>query len=152
MTRDLIIFDIDGTLADISARKHLLDESPVPWDHFFALSYADAPIQPMCDLFRMYRELRPGNCVVGCLTARPARWQNITQQWLRREGCDPDMLFMRADDDHRPSPVVKAERADALIKAGWTIKLAFDDHDEIITMWRERGITALHVGNSTEED
>jgi FMN phosphatase YigB (HAD superfamily) len=145
--RDLIVFDLDGVLADFSARAPLLSQEPTPWDHFFALSYQDKPIEPMCDMFRMYQTARPNNCVVSILTSRPARWRLITNTWLRSNNLEPDMLYMRPDQDRREDVVYKAGQAEALLDFGWDIKLAFDDRQEIVDMWRAKGITCLHIGD-----
>jgi len=40
----MIIFDLDGTLADITHRLHFIQKEPKDWDGFFAACVADKPI------------------------------------------------------------------------------------------------------------
>ena len=35
MDEEIVIFDIDGTLADISKRRHHIEKKPKDWDAFF---------------------------------------------------------------------------------------------------------------------
>lgn len=48
-----VIFDIDGTLADLSHRLHHVSGKPKNWDAFFAEADRDALIVPMRDLAQM---------------------------------------------------------------------------------------------------
>ena len=38
MNKPLYIFDLDGTLADISHRRHLVESAPKRWREFYAAS------------------------------------------------------------------------------------------------------------------
>ncbi len=44
------VFDIDGTLADITHRLHFIQGEKKDWDAFFAACIDDAPIGHMLDL------------------------------------------------------------------------------------------------------
>lgn len=46
-----IVFDLDGTLADINHRLHYLDEDPKNWDEFFDACSEDSPYWPVLTLF-----------------------------------------------------------------------------------------------------
>ena len=50
-----------------------------------------------------------GERAMVLVTARPARLADTTVAWLERNSVPWDLLVMRADDDHRSSPEVKAE-------------------------------------------
>ena len=46
-----IVFDLDGTLANIEHRLHYLDEDPKNWDAFFAACSEDSVYWPVLTLF-----------------------------------------------------------------------------------------------------
>lgn len=48
----IYIFDIDGTLADLSHRLHFIQKKPADWDGFFAACSDDAPIPEVIELIQ----------------------------------------------------------------------------------------------------
>jgi hypothetical protein len=56
-------------------------------------------------------------------------------------------LYMRADGDHRPDFQVKGELLDRLIGDDWNPLMAFDDRDQVVKMWRQRGIPCAQVAD-----
>lgn len=48
-----IVFDLDGTLADITHRLHFIKDGNHDWDGFFAACVDDAPIPEMVALFQV---------------------------------------------------------------------------------------------------
>lgn len=42
-----IIFDMDGTLADINHRRHFVERKPKDWNSFYEGMIGDTPIQPV---------------------------------------------------------------------------------------------------------
>jgi hypothetical protein len=83
------------------------------------------------------------------------RYRVLAEEWLRRNFAHkPEVLFMRNDNDHRPSVDVKRWQLGCLHSYDITldqIYCAYDDHTEIVAMYRECGIqahfTALHNTN-----
>jgi len=50
VTEELVIFDIDGTLADVSERIHHVSKKPKNWNAFFAGMAQDKAIHSMVRL------------------------------------------------------------------------------------------------------
>lgn len=52
-----IVFDLDGTLADDSHRKHYLDRDPKDWNGFYDACDGDNPAYAMMDLMYVKQKL-----------------------------------------------------------------------------------------------
>ena len=78
-TKDLVIFDLDGTLANADHRQYLIDRTPKDWDAYFALSVADAPNWPVIRTFWALEAAailsRPAICRYGPDAARRTGWR-----------------------------------------------------------------------------
>lgn len=129
-----IIFDIDGTLSDPSHRLHYLENKD--WDSFYNACDNDPPVK---HLIYLVQELNKDHCIY-IFTGRPERTREKTQKWLLDNGVNYDKLFMRKDDDHRPDYEIKAEMLEALSLPIW---FAVDDRDQVVNMYRDKGILCL---------
>ena len=56
-----------------------------------------------------------------------------------------DALYMRSDSDYRPDHEVKSQMLDKMRKEGFNPTMAFDDRQQVVDMWRERGLTVAQV-------
>lgn len=141
-----IIFDIDGTLADVSKRVKYLQGEKKDRNKFYDDVKDDEVIKPIADLL----------CAVGnsyhpffqmvCVTARPERTWYDTVRWLKEKaGFEPYRIFMRNDDDDRPEAEVKRDLVEFLRREGYPIVLAIANRDEIVKMYRNMGIPCCQV-------
>lgn len=145
-----IIFDIDGTLADVEHRKHHLPN----WDRFFAEMHNDPLIHPIgwladklihASLFEDADKNQPDFKVI-VVTARPEQYKEVTEKWLERNlrwYAYIDRIYMRTEDDFRRDSVVKAEILQKIMDDGYEPFLVVDDRPEVVEMWRSFGITTL---------
>lgn len=142
-----IIFDIDGTLADCSHRLHWIQNKPKNWKAFFAGMEHDAPIEPTITIAQsLYGSF---NDLIFC-TGRPISHYGVTQAWLEKHVGDWTLacpLYMRAVDDHRPDYVVKEELLVKMRAGGIDPKVAFEDRDQVVDMWRRNGLVCYQVAN-----
>jgi hypothetical protein len=144
----IILFDIDGTLADCSGRKHFIETRPKDWDAFFEACDDDELIHHMGVLFNTLNRVKDIRILFA--TGRPERLRDKTVAWLDdnldADAHDHDRLYMRADGDFRPDHVVKSEILDRIID-DWGRKplMVFDDRSSVVHMWRMRGIPCLQV-------
>lgn len=134
----LVVVDIDGVVADVSHRLHLLDRRPRDWDQFFAAS-ADDP--PLPEGVALVTGLPPGHALCW-LTGRPERNRAITEQWLARHGMPDRPLLMRADPDRRPARQAKRDHLRALRRTH-RVALVVDDDPAVIAMLTEDGLPHL---------
>jgi hypothetical protein len=148
-TRDLaIICDVDGTLCDVRTIRHYV-ERPADAQKFranFALFHSASEACPAFQqVIQLITSLALDDYVIVIVTAREARWAELTERWLDQHGVPRVELITRRDLDYRPDAVVKAEIC-ADIQARYEPRLAIDDRDDILAVWAAASIPTLRVG------
>lgn len=136
-----ILFDMDGTLADIRHRRTFLDQSPADWKAFNAAMGEDTLNVPIVSLYKTLWEAGLHELIL--VTGRNERYRKLTEQWLSWNEIPFGRMLMRADDDSRADHIIKEEILDQLLAEGKTILFAVDDRQQVVDMWRRRGITCL---------
>jgi phosphoglycolate phosphatase-like HAD superfamily hydrolase len=148
------IFDMDGTLADLSHRIHHIQAASgdlkrkKDWPQFWADVPFDEPIEHMVRTYRMLRHSTAESytgCGIIIVSGRMERCRVDTLEWLERNDLSHDGLYMRRDGDYRDDATVKSELLDVILAEGWKPIMAFDDRDRVVKMWRARGIPCAQV-------
>lgn len=141
-----IIVDIDGTIADIGHRLHFIRDGKKDWDGFFAAAKDDAPVENVIVIVNNLALSLGVELDLIVVSGRPERTREATSAWLHVSGVSVyDELFMRPDGDHRPDHIVKEEILDRDILPHWDVLCSIDDRNQVVAMWRRRGITCLQV-------
>ncbi|MGE0795794.1 MAG: hypothetical protein AB7O29_10705 [Acidimicrobiia bacterium] len=136
-----VVFDVDGVLADASARQHhLVGPGRRDWQAFFAAAGADTVIE---EVARLAELIDPAFTLV-LLTARPTTILDITVEWLIRYGLRWDLLVMRPAADYLPSPDAKRLAVRELRAAGFDLRLAVDDDRRNVDMFHAEGIPCVY--------
>ena len=139
---DIVIFDLDGTLANVDHRKHLLDGTYVGFHRFHCACVDDTLISNVADVAKSLN--RDGHAF-WVVTSRPIEMLAITRYWFHAYCLVPDNILMRPVDD---------TRAGAELKRAWlqdgtiprtNVLCVFDDKARDIAMWREEGLTCFQV-------
>lgn len=141
------IFDIDGTIADLTHRRHHITTKPKNWPAFHAGCVDDKPIEHIRKLLRDIHGYGDGTDIVYVSGRNEAQRQN-TMDWIANHGFPyayDNSLYMRADGDFRDDSIVKFELLQRLRADGWEPIMAFDDRDRVVKMWRENGIPCAQV-------
>lgn len=142
-----IIYDIDGTLADVSSvRHHVINIHNDPkfkknFDKFHEESVSCPPIRWV--LASALDAKGMGFRVIQ-VTARQEKYRPHTSWWLADNLVPSDGLFMRANGDYRPDYIVKREILDRLILR-YDIRKAFDDNPNVVRLWSEYDIPCVVV-------
>jgi len=138
------IIDLDNCISDDAWRIPYID-----WQH----------LQPM-RRYHNYHSLAPfdkfenkhlfaTNDRIIIFTARPVMYRCATVEWLRRNGIVYSYLLMRNNSDHKHSLDLKREHLSWLPELYGVplsmIQLAVDDHQEIVDMYRAKGLRAERV-------
>lgn len=140
----MIIFDLDGTLADITHRLHFIQGDSKDWDAFHRACISDVPIK---HTIKVCQALLNQHHEIEIWSGRSDLVRAETEVWLRKyvwPGID-DSLRMRVQGDYTPDDRLKESWLDHCLSNGHTIELAFDDRQRMVNMWRRRGIPCFQV-------
>jgi hypothetical protein len=137
----IVAFDLDGTLANIEHRLHFITYGTKDWSAFFRACIDDEPIPYMMNV---QRALVNAGHSVEVWSGRSDSVLTQTREWLDRFGIRYTQLRMRKDGDYRADTIVKAEWFDAL-PLDQRPTLAFDDRQQVVDMWRSRGVLCCQV-------
>lgn len=155
--RPLYIFDLDGTLALIDHRRHLVEGDKKDWRAFFAACVDDEPNTPILTIFnslvmeeRMDRDANE----VWIFSGRSDEVRAQTIQWLDKwswwfvhgieTGCA--QLKMRKAGDYTPDEVLKKQWLNAMLPEDRArLVCVFDERDKVVRMWRAAGVTCCQV-------
>ena len=144
MIKKTIIFDVDGTIADVEHRRHFVNGNN-DWDSFRAETVNDTPVQWVCDIAKRF--IAQGD-EVAFFSARNESERKITEkqisQWI---GDGHKGVFLRPNDDFTPDDEFKSALADKFIDMGGKIDLIFDDRQKVVDMWRDKGFTVVQVAD-----
>jgi hypothetical protein len=139
-----IICDIDGTLANNDHRKHYLENAgKKDWDGFFSEQHLDPVNKEVAWLFNEIQANYAGIIVTG----RGEEFREITVKWLRNNRISYVELYMRRAGDRRDDTIVKKEILDRLREDGYVPKLALDDRNRTVEMWRAEGVSCWQVAD-----
>ncbi len=145
MSREIALFDLDGTLADNSHRQSLVTGSKKDWDAFFEAQVFDTPNQAVVGLFRALEISEQYDLIVA--TARPERYRAVTLDWLAKHGIKPFKLVMRIDGDRRSDEIIKREILQNLRCEGLDPLFVVDDRSSVVRMWRSEGVTCFQCAD-----
>ena len=140
-----IIFDLDGTLADIEDRRQLCtkENGKMDWNKFFDPENIklDKPNMPV---IMMAQALTAFGYKIAIFSGRSARTEDATKDWLHEQDIKFDILKMRPERNFRPDEQLKLEW---LNNMDWknNVEAVFDDRDKVVNMWREIGLTCMQV-------
>lgn len=174
----MIIFDLDGTLADCEHRRHFVDPQKNPqllqlyckpfdyinpktfeifkpdWDAFYEACDQDTPIQPVIEFW----DTQISQGMMGCHQIWSGRSESVrekTEKWLDHHLLcfQPHQLKMRPIGDYTSDEQLKEKWLDERIndmgnQAVSDIKYIFDSHGRSIEMWRRRGIFVFNCNQS----
>jgi hydroxymethylpyrimidine pyrophosphatase-like HAD family hydrolase len=147
----LVVFDIDGTLADNHHRVHHVKSKPKNWPAYDAAIPDDTAIWPMAETFRA---LRLAGYDIIFVTGRSERSRKDTVEWLDENDLHNSFskVYMRPDGDYRSDDIVKCEILDQIIKEyGFKPDIWFDDRPRVVRAIRARGVFVVDVYQGEEE-
>lgn len=147
----LIVFDIDGVVADNEHRLHHIKQKPKNWKRFNQLLPDDGLIKASKTVYDAL-SVSPYNTIVF-VTGRSEAERRDTETWLAHNGFTKhDGLFMRPARDYRPAPEVKREILRKLETLyGQKPDMVFEDSPRVNEMWREEGIWVFDCNQSQED-
>jgi predicted kinase len=127
-----IVIDMDSTMCFNTTKR--------PWFGEGAAEgmLDDVPNTGMCDIVRQLQE----QYLVVVATGRDTSQEEVTKQWLAKQGINVDEYYFRTNKDYRKGVVVKKEQIEAILEK-YDIVAIFEDCEPIVDMYREMGLTVL---------
>ena len=165
--KNIILCDLDGTLANVGHRLHYLknpDGTLKPqkerdWGSFHKACVDDKPYEDVIEIVSSVFNARQDNDLY-ILSGRNEVVREETEAWLCKHFPDyyePDptvdpcvYLHMRKANDFRPDTEVKLDMVRELGFTPDNVLCIFDDRQCVVDMWRENGFRCLQV-NAWEE-
>lgn len=141
-----IVFDIDGTLVDVSSvRHHVLGGPENNYRKDFDAFHREAV---NCPPIKWVKNMAWDKYMMGykilLVTARNEKYRPPTSWWIADNNVPSHGLWMRADRDMRPDYEIKKEILDRLLLR-FDIREAYDDNPNIVRLWSEYGIPCTVV-------
>lgn len=141
--KPVVVFDIDGTIADHTHRLPWILDPEVygakkQWTKFHELCGADSRIAVTVRLLNLMRET---GHEIWLFTARPNWTRQLTELWLHSQGIQYEVLEMRDDDDYRHDVEVKRDFATKHEMS--RVEFVVEDRTRCVEMWRSLGVCCL---------
>lgn len=147
LKNNCVVFDIDGVLLKTNVIfKEILDKKltgDAKWEYFYDNCNSDR-VAVIEDMPKIIEGLLLKSCVPILSTARNEHNRESTIEKLKKEGIIFKELYMRKDNDYRPSAEVKKEHLLEISKR-YNIKFFMDDDINNIKMAKELGIGAIQA-------
>ena len=158
---DFWIFDIDGTLADCTERRKILDtknRSPEIWKKFFELQETDPPYPATVKIAQGL--IDKDSCLLF-FTGRPNEYRKQTCEWLEKYlefdetiGGASKLLLMRPTGSRIQDDKLKKDMLLNFYKFNPRQKImgVFEDRPRCIEMYRKEGLSVFDTGTWVGED
>ena len=146
---DIVIFDLDGTIALIDKRRELSTNKDykIDWDIFFDPKNIklDKPNYPVIDILKL---LKSKGFKIFILSGRLNTTKEATLEWLYKNNIEFDQIKMRKN-------TIKGKYiSDVELKEKWMTEIGkenifcvFDDRNTLVEMWRRNGLTCFQVAD-----
>jgi hypothetical protein len=137
----LTIIDVDNCIAHDEWRRYMIKHPTFAGDRFHDYHLASA-FDRIGNRHLLASETRP----IVIITAMPERYRVLRELWLNMHSVKYDRMMMRDDWDRRHAVDVKRDlfnEAIALFRAAPHEVVAYDDRDDILAMYRQKGATAF---------
>ena len=146
-----VIFDLDGTLANIEDRRKLStkDNGKMDWDKFFDPENIKLD-KPNSAVIKMAQVLAESGHMIAILSGRSKGTQLTTKSWLNRNNVPYHVIKMRPTSKewmYMPDDELKQYWLDDLFPGDIKNRIVavFDDRKKVVDMWRKNGLTCMQV-------
>lgn len=156
MSKNVVIFDLDGTLSDPSHRLHFVKGKKKDFDSFYAGVSGDSPKENIIQIYRQFAhsyEYPFDPYEMWIVSGRSDIVRKETEKWLREHGIVYHQLIMRKHGDYTHDATLKRSWLNSgILPPKERILCCFDDRQRVVDMWREEGLTCLQVDQWEEID
>ena len=145
--KNTIIFDLDGTLADISVRRNLATKpnGKMDWDIFFDPDNIklDVPNDPVVKMAQLFAE---DGFTIIIFSGRSDKTIHTTRSWLTRNRVPFHKLVMRDSVTNHfvPDDILKKDMLNKHLDID-DVFFVVDDRQKVVDMWRSLGLKVFQV-------
>ena len=149
MNKKTVIFDLDGTLANIDTRRKLATKpnGKLDWDVFHnPLNIKlDVPNEPVVKIAQMFAE---NGYTIIIFSGRSDRTKYSTRSWLSNNRVPFQKLVMRDSNASHfvPDEILKKDMLDKHADID-DVFLVVDDRNKVVDMWRSLGLDVFQVAD-----
>jgi len=152
------VFDLDGTLRDITHRRPLVADGANQWDKFFLSCDKDEPVWPVIQVFA---DLVNAGHRVEIWSGASAISYDMTIEWMKlhilplldyaseggiggdvRHDMNKFLVNMRPQGNYIPDDILKRQWLDA---EDVQPDMIFDDRQKVVDMWRRNGVVCAQI-------
>lgn len=138
---NIVLVDLDGTLANAEHRHHHIRKTPRDWDSFYAEQEADTPHDEVVAMVNCFS----ANYLVVILTGRREETREQTEKWLAEQEIVYNMLIMRPVGNRDQDDKWKLEIGSLFGHAN--IAFVLEDRSRIVEAWRKAGVRCIQVAD-----
>ena len=148
LKKEVVIFDLDGTLALIDERRDLArnEKGKLDWKVFHNPDniHLDKPNWPVIECARNFKK---AGYIIFIFSGRSDVTLAKTQAWLKKFQIPYDKLVMRPHKtlNFVPDDKLKMKMLDESLADVDQIFCVFDDRQKVVDMWRSLGLTCMQV-------
>jgi len=146
-----VIFDLDGTLANIEERRKLStkDNGKMDWNKFFDPKNIKLD-KPNPAVIKMAQVLAESGHMIAILSGRSKGTELTTKSWLNMNNVPYHIIKMRPTSKewmYMPDDELKQHWLDDLFPGDIRDRIVavFDDRQKVVDMWRKNGLTCMQV-------
>ena len=145
--KNTVIFDLDGTLADISVRRKLATKpnGKMDWDIFLDPDNIklDVPNDPVVKMAQLFTD---DNFNIVIFSGRSDKTKHTTLDWLTHNKVPFNKLVMRdsVTSHFVPDDILKKDMLDKHLDID-DVFFVVDDRQKVVDMWRSLGLKVFQV-------
>lgn len=132
---DIIVFDIDGTVAHFQNHRGPFDWNKVDKDDVDKV---------VADQVKLH--MKNGDKIFF-VSGRDDTCRDLTANWLASHGLKYEKLLMRKAGDNRKDSIIKKEIYENEIFPKYNVKVVYDDRNQVVKQLRSMGLKVFQVAD-----
>ena len=148
---EVVLVDIDGTIADITHRLHFVKPgkgNKKDWTGFFESMGEDLVRD---EVRKAVMGLFNSGKTIIFMSGRPEKYRELTQRWLAKNFLNIYYtIIMRRTTDKRPDDETKRDLFNEYFPDKSVVYAIFDDRPRVLRVWKELGLNVIDVGGGVE--